>query len=56
MACRCVHVDEHVSLSHSTSVLMYYNSIATCVMLHTMYVMLQVYSGNDGITCALLYM
>ena len=51
----CVRVDEHVSLSHSTSVLMYYNSIAMCVMLHTMYVMLQVYSSNDGIACALLY-
>ena len=45
-------------LSHSTSdsVLMYYVSIAACVMLHTMYMMLHVCSGNDGIASALLYM
>jgi len=49
----CVRVGEHVTLSHSTSVLMYYNSIATCVTLHTMYMMLQVYSGNNGIACVL---
>ena len=50
----CVRVFEHVSLS--TPVLMYYYmSIAMCVMLHAMYMMMHVYSGNDGIACALSY-